>query len=124
MADWVISNIVVAILLGMALGLTLAVRRSRMWSDTFRDLWRRRRLAIGVVAFYLAVALLDSVAWVGGVEMGEDTVARYQAQSVLDRLFADSHERSYSAPLAEVEFYGGAPLRDPGRHLLGLRAIQ
>ncbi len=123
MADWVISNIVVAILLGMALGLTLAVRRSRMWSDTFRDLWRRRRLAIGVVAFYLAVALLDSVAWVGGVEMGEDTVARYQAQSVLDRLFSDRQERSYSAPLADVEFYDGAPLRHPGTHLLGTDLI-
>ena len=123
MPGWVISNIVVAVLLGVILGLTLAVRRSRIWSETFRDVWRRRRLAIGVVAFYVGVALLDSVAWVGGVEMGEDAVARYQAQSVLDRLFADSQERSYSAPLAEAEFYGGLPLRDPGGHLLGTDLI-
>jgi len=123
MPDWVISNIVVAVLVGVILGLSLAVRRSRLWSETFRDLWRRRRLAITVVAAYVGVALLDSVAWVGGVEMGEDAVARYQAQSVLDRLFADSQERSYSAPLADGEFYGGQPLRYPGSHLLGTDLI-
>jgi len=123
MPDWVISNIVVAVLVGVILGLSLAVRRSRLWSETFRDLWRRRRLAIAVVAAYVGVALLDSVAWVGGVEMGEDAVARYQAQSVLDRLFADSQERSYSAPLADGEFYGGQPLRYPGSHLLGTDLI-
>ena len=39
---------------------------------------------------------------------------------LIDRPFpADFQERSYSAPLADVEFYGGAPLRIPGGHLLG-----
>ena len=39
---------------------------------------------------------------------------------MIDRFFpADFQERSYSAPLARVELYGGAPLRHPGRHLLG-----
>src|SRR4030095_6763224 len=31
----------------------------------------------------------------------------------------DFQERSYSAPLAETELYGGVRLRYPGRHLLG-----
>jgi len=69
------------------------------------------------------VALLDSVAWVGGGVGGEDAVARYEARSVIDRLFAETNERSYSAPLASAEFYGGAPLHYPGSHPLGTDII-
>ncbi|MBW2228759.1 MAG: ABC transporter permease [Deltaproteobacteria bacterium] len=119
MEAWVFSNIVVAILITAAVGLTGVVLRSRMWSNAFLSLWRRRRVAIIAIGFYVLVALLDSVSWVGGEQFGEDAVAKYQAQSILDRAFAGIRERSYSAPLASVEFYGGAPLVHPGRHLLG-----
>ena len=104
MADWVWSNVVVALLLMGTGGVVFYARRSRMWTETFSDLWRRRRFAVLVIGFYVLVALLDSVAWVGGMDQGEDTVARYEAQSILDRLFAGSQERSYSAPFADVEF--------------------
>ena len=41
-------------------------------------------------------------------------------RSLVDRLFPeDFRERSYSAPLADREFYGGAALAHPGRHPLG-----
>lgn len=123
MESHILSNWVVGLLVLAAVGLTLVVRRSRMWSQAFADIWRRRRLAIGLIALYVGVALLDSVAWVGGVHEGEDAVAKHQAQSVIDRLFADSQERSYSAPLAEQEFYGGGELRKPGTHLLGTDLI-
>jgi peptide/nickel transport system permease protein len=43
--------------------------------------------------------------------------------SVIDRLFLDSSEASYSAPFAAVEFYGGRPLRHPGSHPLGTDII-
>lgn len=123
MPSWVWSNIVVFCLLLMAGGVTYSVRRSRMWSEIFRDLWRRRRFALLVVGFYVFVALLDSVSWVGGMEGSQDTVARYEAQSILDRIFANSQERSYSAPLSDVEFYGEAPLEFPGTHYLGTDLI-
>ncbi|MAI79132.1 MAG: hypothetical protein CL917_09345 [Deltaproteobacteria bacterium] len=123
MADWVWSNVVVALLLMGTGGVVFYARRSRMWTETFSDLWRRRRFAVLVIGFYVLVALLDSVAWVGGMDQGEDTVARYEAQSILDRLFAGSQERSYSAPFADVEFYGGAPLTHPGAHILGTDLI-
>ena len=71
-----------------------------------------------MLGLYCAVALLDSVAWVGGAP-GEDTVAAHQPRSVLERMFAGTDEKSYSAPLADREFYGGAPLAQPGYHLLG-----
>ena len=123
MESHILSNSVVAILVAGACGLVLAVRRSRMWSAAFAEIWSRRRLALCVIGGYVLIALLDSVAWVGGLEGGQDAVARHQAQSVIDRLFADSQERSYSAPLAATEFYGGAPLRHPGQHLLGTDLI-
>ena len=53
MPSWVWSNIVVVCLLLMAGGVTYAVRRSRMWSEITRDLWRRRRFALLVVGALL-----------------------------------------------------------------------
>ena len=68
---------------------------------------RRRRNVVGataIVALYAVVALLGSIAWTDPVAPG--TVAR--PRSLIDRCFpADFAERSYSAPLAAVEFYGG-----------------
>jgi peptide/nickel transport system permease protein len=120
---WVISNIVTSLLLVSSVLVVLAVRRSRMWSEAMGSLWKRRPIAIGVVAFYLAIGILDSIYWVGGINAGEDVVSAHEAKSVIDRLFADSRERSYSAPLADVEFYGSAPLENPGWHLMGTDLI-
>nr|MCS5637628.1 hypothetical protein [Myxococcota bacterium] len=118
-----VSNAVVGILLLAGAASVWLVRRSRMWSQAFGEIWQRRRLALFVVFIYLGVGLLDSIAWVGGSDSGQDTVARHQAQSVIDRFFAGFEERSYSAPFAATEFYGGAPLRHPGSHVLGTDLI-
>ena len=115
----VVSNLVVVLLLAAGVAAGFFVRRNRLWSEAAADLRRRRPLALLVVALYVAVAVLDSVSWVGGAEAGEDVVAAYKARSVLDRAFSDFVEASYSAPLAEAEFYGGEPLDFPGRHPLG-----
>jgi peptide/nickel transport system permease protein len=119
MEDWMVSNGVVGLLLAALAALLLWLRNNRIWRQAGSELWSRRPLGLLVIALYVTIALLDSIAWVGGVESGEDVVAAHEARSVLDRIFADSKERSYSAPLANVEFYGGDPLRKPGSHLLG-----
>ncbi len=119
----VISNGVVMALIALAVVTTRAIRKSRMWSDSMRRLWQRRRVAICVIGVYVLIALLDSVAWVGGMEGEVDAVAQHQAQSVIDRLFVGTREASYSAPFADVEFYGGAPLKRPGTHPLGTDLI-
>jgi len=120
---WVVSNLVVALLVAAGIAVALWLRRNRLWAEAGLQLWRRRRLAILVVFAYVGVALLDSISWVGGLEEQSDTVARYEARSVIDRLFADTRERSYSAPFASVEFYGGAPLEHPGSHPFGTDII-
>jgi peptide/nickel transport system permease protein len=83
------------------------------------EIWRRRRLSVVVIAVYVVIALLDSVAWVGGEVSGGDAVSTHEARSVLDRAFDGTKEASYSAPLADREFYGDRPLDQPGTHLLG-----
>ena len=92
MEAWVFSNIVVGSILDhrSSGGLAAVVRRSRMWSEAFSSLWRRRRVALSrAIGFYVLVALLDSVAVGGREQFGEDAVAKYQAQSILiDRAFA------------------------------------
>jgi peptide/nickel transport system permease protein len=110
----VVSNLVVAALVAAVVALVVVARQSAIWRDAAREIWRRRRISLGVVGIYLVIALIESVGWVGGgLIAGEPRTA-------VDRLFPpDFQERSYSAPLADVEFYGDAPLRYPGRHLLG-----
>lgn len=120
---WVASNAaVVALFVGGAL-LVRAVRRNRLWREAMGSLWRRRRLALCVIAVYAAIALLDSIAWKGGVPKGVEGVLPNAPYSIVDRLFLGSSEASYSAPFAMVEFYGGSPLRHPGSHPLGTDII-
>jgi peptide/nickel transport system permease protein len=119
MGGYVVSNAVVA-LLGVGAAFTVrAVRRSRFWSDAARELARRRPLALLAIAVYVGVGLADSVSWIdaaGGVQ----GVEAHTPRSLIDRAFpAGFQERSYSAPFANVEFYGGAPLEHPGAHWFG-----
>ena len=118
----VVSNLVVAALVGGGALALLRLRRSRLWREAGAELVRRRPVALAVVGVFVALALLDSVSWSGGdaAWAGADAVARFEARSLVDRLFPDDfREKSYSAPFASVEFYGEAPLRHPGRHPLG-----
>jgi peptide/nickel transport system permease protein len=117
----VVNAIVVALLAGAAL-CARAIRRSDLWRNAALELWRRRPLALLVVAVYLAIALLDSLSWVGGGDLGTagDALALQRPRSLVDRAFPlDFDEKSYSAPLASAEFYGGDALGHPGRHLFG-----
>ena len=119
MTTWVSNSIVVLLVAG---GIWLARRlaRNRFWRESAIELWRRRRLAIVVLAVFVFIALLDSISWVGGARDGDD-LAAFRPRTIIDRIFRPEtfKETSYSAPLAKVAFYGGQPLRYPGAHLLG-----
>lgn len=119
MTTWVSNSIVVLLVAG---GIWLARRlaRNRFWRESAIELWRRRRLAIVVLALFVFIALLDSISWVGGARDGDD-LAAFRPRTIIDRIFRPEtfKETSYSAPLARVAFYGGQPLRYPGAHLLG-----
>jgi peptide/nickel transport system permease protein len=98
-----------------ALLLLRHLARNPLWREAGRELRRRRPIALAVVLAYVAIALLDSLAWVDAQGPGVR-----EPRSLLARAFPDDfQEASYSAPLADVEFYGGAPLRHPGAHWLG-----
>jgi peptide/nickel transport system permease protein len=115
----VISNVVtVALVIGLGLVIGV-VRRQRLWREAAQQLWTRRRLAIVIVGIYLAIALLDSIAWKGGVPEDVVDVLPNAPLSLIDRAFLGTKEASYSAPFAAVEFYGAAPLRQPGSHMFG-----
>ncbi len=119
---WVYNGIVLLfVILGVWAGVW--VSRNRLWRDAAGSLWRRCPIAILVVGLYLVIGLLDSVTWVsaGSTAVGGDMVAASKPRSVIDRVFAAEEfvEKSYSAPLASHEFFGGAPLSYPGTHLFG-----
>jgi peptide/nickel transport system permease protein len=117
------QNLVVAALLWLAVFAGRAVRRSEPWREALGEVARRRPWSLLVLSLFVAVALLDSVSWVGGETRGDDRVAAHEARSVLDRAFSNLEEKSFSAPLAKREFYGKAPLARPGRHLLGTNIL-
>jgi peptide/nickel transport system permease protein len=113
------SNLLVAAIVSGALYVAWLVRRSRFWSDAFRELGRRRPIALAAIAAFVAIGLADSVSWIDDAG-GVSGVAAHEPRSLIDRAFpSDFQERSYSAPLAFEEFYGGAGLRHPGQHWLG-----
>ncbi len=122
MSHW-IANIVVLLLIAGALALARTVRANRLWSEAVRQIWRRRPVAVVIVMLFVAVALLDSLSWVGGVdpEAAGDRVAASKPRSIIDRIFAPEsfRESSYSAPLAQAGFYDHKPLAHSARHLLG-----
>lgn len=113
-----ISNLIVVLLIAGAIWTARVVARDRFWRENAIQLWRRRRLALVVIAAYLAIGLLDSIAW---VSPGGDPLTSDKPRTLIDRLFQPEsfNEASYSAPLASVAFYGGQPLKHPGAHLLG-----
>src|SRR5262245_3003017 len=116
MEPHVVSNLVSAALVMLGIAAAWAAASSPLWREASRELWRRRSSALVVVGVYVLIALLDSVAWVGG----QKGVTLAKPRSVVDRLFpGDFQEHSYSKPLAAVELYGNAPLAHPGRHALG-----
>lgn len=117
-----VSNIVCGLLLAVACAVVVWLRRNAVWRTAAGELARRRPVALAIVGLYVAIALLDSLAWIGGghAARGGDMVVLHKPRSVIDRLFpVDFTEKSYSAPFAQEEFYGGASLQYPGRHPLG-----
>jgi peptide/nickel transport system permease protein len=108
----VVNVAIAASVAGLVIGVAL-LRRSRRTREQLGGIGRRRPVATLALALYFAVAVLDSISWRDGAGAAEP-------RSIVDRWFpADFAERSYSAPLADVEFYGGAPLAHPGAHWLG-----
>jgi peptide/nickel transport system permease protein len=102
------------------------VGRNRLWRDAGREVARRRPVSLAIVLLFVLTALLDAISWVGGsgAPGDGDVVSLHKPRSIVDRAFpADFQERSYSAPLADAEFYGGAPLTHSGKHLLGTDII-
>ena len=116
---WVSNAIVLLLVLG-AIWLARVVPRERYWRENAIELWRRRRVALAVIAVYLLIGLLDSIAWVDAASEANALTSGRPA-TIVDRIFKPESfkEASYSAPLASVSFYGGQPLAHPGAHLLG-----
>ena len=114
-----IGNLIALALVLFGVMLWRKAQRSRLWHEALIALRKRRPIALTIVAVYVLIALMDTVAWTGGG--GPDGVAASKPRSVLDRIFAPEtfREKSYSAPFASTEFVGGAALTFPGRHPLG-----
>lgn len=119
LASHISSNIVAALLVLGVCALWRVVAKNRIWREALRSVYRRRPIAAWVFALYLVIGLCDSVAWVGGRQLGADTVAGHEAKTLLERAFGDAKEKSYSAPFAGTEFYAPSALRYPGSHVLG-----
>jgi peptide/nickel transport system permease protein len=113
----VATNLGMALLAAAAAAAAWGVRRSPFWRERLGEVARRRPLALAVIGGFALVAALDSVAWRDAAGPGTGLA---EPRSVLVRMFpAEFREASYSAPFADVEFYGDAPLAHPGRHVLG-----
>lgn len=145
--NWAIKNVITAILL---LGLLLLIRklaRREYWRLAAREIRQKKGAVISfwMLCLYLLIALLDSFGWrspLQNPETGE--IARHpqtqkivydKGASALDHLLKPlirKREKTYSSPLAEVQFTSEVQadekgiirrihpqLTHPGSHLLG-----
>ena len=147
---WLLQNSIVALLALLALLLFLAGRRREQWRLACREVGARPAavLSAGILALYLAVALLDSIGWASPLrEEATGEILRNRqgkviygpGKSLLDRLLSPLEQRteeSYSAPFAKTLFTPESgtdenghlrrihkPLRFPGKHPLGTDRI-
>lgn len=118
-----VSDLIVGFVVVLGVLVGRVVSRNDLWRDAVVEVWRRRRWSVLTVGIFVVIALLDSVSWVGGEVTGQDQVAMHEARSILDRLFAGTREKSYSAPFARLEFYDDSPLTRPGTHPLGTNIL-
>lgn len=121
--DALVGNLIVASIVIAGIFVGRLVKKNDIWRQAFFEVGRRRRFSVIVVLLFVVIALADSVSWVGGSATGRDQVAAHEARSLLDRAFQETREKSYSAPLAEYEFYGDSPLAHPGTHVLGTNIL-
>ncbi len=120
METHVLVNLLALAIVAVGVFVGRAIRRDRLWRESLVQVWRRQPIAILVLAAFIAIALLDSIAWIGGKVSGEDVLAQHQARSLIDRTFQGVSELGYSEPRAEVLFEDPLQrLNDPGGHLLG-----
>jgi peptide/nickel transport system permease protein len=113
----VVSNLMVLALVAFGAFVAVLVQRNELWQRQLLELVRRRPLSLCVLAVYTLIALTDAVTWTGG--SGFDAIAAHEPRSLLDRVFSQVREKSYSAPFATTELYGRAALAHPGTHVLG-----
>lgn len=116
------GNTVVLVVVGLGLWTAWYCSKNEIWKQALGEVFRRRRISVLVLGLYVALALADSVSWVGGGD-GADGVLAHEAQSLVDRLFSGTTEKSYSAPFARVEFYDKTPLTRAGEHALGTNIL-
>jgi len=134
----IVSNAALLLVLGGFVFFLVRASKNDLW----RNAWARVRtnrvamISMGVLCVYVLIAVMDSVVWKDTAEGPTKNMPR----SVLDRALwplADKaeQEKTYSAPLADVQFTKEAvektvdgriirvretpPLKHPGRHLLG-----
>ena len=93
MESYVLSNVVVGGLLLCGVVAFRSLGRTPLWSHAARELARRRPVALGAVLVFIAIGLLDSLAWVGGSDLeGVDTtLAHHQPRTLIvaQRIRAD-----------------------------------
>ncbi len=122
MAQAVVSDSVVVLLIGLFAFAWSKARHNDMWRASFTQVFKMRRWAVILLGIYVFIALLDSIVWVGGTS-GQDHVASFEARSLIDRAFVDTGEKGYSEPLSDHEFYDNSPLLHPKSHLLGTNIL-
>ena len=90
--------------------------RDRFWRENAEQLWRRRRLAIVVIAVYVLIALLDSISWVDAASEA-NALTSGKPRTIIDRIFQPEtfKEASYSAPLAKRGVLRRPAARPPRR---------
>ncbi|MHB9035461.1 MAG: ABC transporter permease [Armatimonadota bacterium] len=113
----IIQNIIPIAVVVILIVTIIRAGRQPLWTEAYRRLRRNRlaMLALCIIACYGVVAVLDSIGWQSG--------RNEPYLTVIDRVFQQPKERTYSAPLATVTAGEQKPHKLRETHLLGTDGV-
>ncbi|MCL5103922.1 MAG: ABC transporter permease [Armatimonadetes bacterium] len=117
MLGMILQNLIPILVVVILITTVVRAGRQPLWAEAYRRI-RRNYLAmaaLGIIACYGTIAVLDSIGWQQG--------RNEPYLTVIDRVFQRPKERTYSAPLATMTTGEPTPHRLLGKHLLGTDGV-
>jgi len=116
--DLIYSLIPVLIIAGIILSLVRLNKRSKIWNETFKNIWSKKigRISFIVLCIYLFIFFIDSIQFPVFKTINNRRIY-IKSKTLLDIIYSPPREVSYSAPLSKYQLIGKE--KNKGIHIAG-----
>jgi len=112
-----IDNALPIIIVALLVWVVIRAERQPLWAEAYRRLRSNRNAmaSLGIILLFATVGVLDSIGWSNNRHSDRLTV--------IDRVFRNTQERTYSAPFAKVTTGEPHPHKLLAKHILGTDGV-